>query len=143
MGATRFAALAHRLEDLADLGRQGRSLPAEAFDLLLAGVDVLEGCVVHVEAGVIDPDAGDLAGRPLSALARFAGDPNPLAAAVGPVFPIHHAAGWDETHVRAERWTSVARLGLYEGPVVETWHLPETPLGRIMGKLSRFFGRRP
>lgn len=29
------------------------------------------------------PEAGDLAGRPLSALARLAGDPNPLAAAIG------------------------------------------------------------
>jgi molecular chaperone DnaK len=33
-------------------------------------------------------------------------------------------------------------LGLFDGPVVEAWHLPETPLGRILGKLSRFFGRR-
>jgi two-component system chemotaxis sensor kinase CheA len=63
MGYVRFAALAHRLEDLADLGRQGQSLPAEAYDLLLAGVDVLEGCVGGVEAGVDDPDAGDLAER--------------------------------------------------------------------------------
>ncbi len=70
MGATRFAALAHRLEDLADLGRQGHSLPAEAFDLWLAGVDVLEGCLVHVEAGVNDPDAGDLAARIATFLAQ-------------------------------------------------------------------------
>jgi two-component system chemotaxis sensor kinase CheA len=61
MGATQFAALAHRLEDLADLGRQGHSLPPEAFDLLLAGVDVLERCLLHIEAGTIDPEAGDLA----------------------------------------------------------------------------------
>ncbi|MBX7196231.1 MAG: Hsp70 family protein [Sandaracinaceae bacterium] len=33
-------------------------------------------------------------------------------------------------------------LGLFEGPVVETWQLPETPLGRILGRLSRFLGRR-
>jgi two-component system chemotaxis sensor kinase CheA len=63
MGYVRFAALAHRLEDLADLGRQGQALPPEAYDLLLAGVDVLEGCVARVEAGADDPDAGDLAER--------------------------------------------------------------------------------
>lgn len=63
MGYVRFAVLAHRLEDLADLGRQGRALPPEAYDLLLAGVDVLEGCVARVEAGADDPDAGDLASR--------------------------------------------------------------------------------
>ena len=33
-------------------------------------------------------------------------------------------------------------LGLFDGPVVETWQLPETPLGRILGRLSRFFGGR-
>ncbi len=60
MGYTRFANLAHRLEDLADLGRQGRALPAEAYDLLLIGVDVLDGCVTGVEEGDEDPDTGDL-----------------------------------------------------------------------------------
>ncbi len=63
MGYTRFAALAHHLEDLADLGRQGRPLPAEAYDLLLEGTDVLESCVHKVEAGDDDPDASDLATR--------------------------------------------------------------------------------
>ena len=33
-------------------------------------------------------------------------------------------------------------LGLFDGPVLETWQLPETPLGRILGRLSRFFGRK-
>lgn len=33
-------------------------------------------------------------------------------------------------------------LGLFDGPTVEAWQLPETPLGRILGRLSRFFGRR-
>lgn len=61
MGYLRFAALAHHLEDLADLGRQGQALPAEAYDLLLAGVDVLEGCVAQVQSGADDPDAGTLA----------------------------------------------------------------------------------
>ena len=51
MNYHRFANLAHRLEDLADLGRQGQALPAEAYDLLLAGVDVLDGCVTRVEEG--------------------------------------------------------------------------------------------
>ena len=63
MGYTRFAALAHHLEDLADLGRQGRPLPPEAYDLLLEGTDVLESCVHKVEAGDDDPDAADLATR--------------------------------------------------------------------------------
>jgi two-component system chemotaxis sensor kinase CheA len=61
MGYTRFAALAHHLEDLADLGREGHALPPEAYDLLLEGTDVLESCVHKVEAGDDDPDAGDLA----------------------------------------------------------------------------------
>lgn len=34
-------------------------------------------------------------------------------------------------------------LGLFDGPTVEAWQLPETPLGRILGRLSRFFGGRP
>ena len=41
MGYQRFAILAHRLEDLADLGRQGQTLPPAAYDLLLEGCDVL------------------------------------------------------------------------------------------------------
>jgi two-component system, chemotaxis family, sensor kinase CheA len=79
MGYVRFAALAHRLEDLADLGRQGQSLPPEAFDLLLAGVDVLEGCVARVEAGVDDPEAGDLADRVAAFVAGLT--PSPAAPA--------------------------------------------------------------
>jgi molecular chaperone DnaK len=34
-------------------------------------------------------------------------------------------------------------LGLFDGPTVEAWQLPQTPLGRILGRLSRFFGGRP
>jgi two-component system chemotaxis sensor kinase CheA len=60
MGYGRFTQLAHRLEDLADFGRQGRPLPAEAFDLLLKSVDVLEVCVGRVKAGDDDPDTGEL-----------------------------------------------------------------------------------
>ena len=60
MGFTRFANLAHRLEDLADLGRSGQALPPEAYDLLLSGCDVLESCVEQVQAGDDDPDATDL-----------------------------------------------------------------------------------
>lgn len=33
-------------------------------------------------------------------------------------------------------------LGLFEGPAVEAWQLPESTLGRLLGRLSRFFGRR-
>lgn len=60
MGYGRFTQLAHRLEDLADFGRQGRALPPEAFDLLLKSVDVLEVCVGRVKAGDDDPDTGEL-----------------------------------------------------------------------------------
>ncbi|MDP2340734.1 MAG: chemotaxis protein CheA [Deltaproteobacteria bacterium] len=63
MGYNRFAILAHRLEDLADLGRAGQTLPQEAFDLLLEGCDVLEECVDAVSQGAEDPDAKDLAVR--------------------------------------------------------------------------------
>ena len=58
MGYARTANLAHRLEDLADLGRQGMALPADAYDLLLQGTDVLSSCVDRVEAGDEDT-AGD------------------------------------------------------------------------------------
>ena len=63
MGFSRFAHLAHRLEDLADIGRQGGLLPAEAFDLLLEGCDVLDVCVKKVLDGAEDPDPGDITQR--------------------------------------------------------------------------------
>jgi two-component system chemotaxis sensor kinase CheA len=69
MGYARFASLAHRLEDVADLGRQGRPLAAAAWDLLLQGCDVLERCVDDVAAGADDPDPGDLAERVAAFLA--------------------------------------------------------------------------
>ena len=60
MGYSHFASLAHHLEDLADLGRQGQTLPAEAYDLLLQGVDILDSCVTRVDEGDDNPDTGDL-----------------------------------------------------------------------------------
>ncbi len=70
MGYARFAGLAHRLEDVADLGRQGRPLPAEAWDLLLQGCDVLERCVEDVAGGHEDPDPGGLVDRIAAFLAQ-------------------------------------------------------------------------
>jgi molecular chaperone DnaK len=32
-------------------------------------------------------------------------------------------------------------LGSFEGPVVEKWQLPVTPLGKVLGKLFKLFGR--
>ena len=63
MGYARFALLAHHLEDLADLGRQGQTLAQGAYDLLLEGCDVLEHCVDAVALGAEDPDATDLGVR--------------------------------------------------------------------------------
>ncbi len=60
MGYHKAKNLAHRLEDLADLGRQGTALPREAYDLLLQSVDALASCTDAVENGDDDPDCGDL-----------------------------------------------------------------------------------
>ena len=32
-------------------------------------------------------------------------------------------------------------LGTFEGPPVEKWQLPVTPLGKVLGKLFKLFGR--
>lgn len=63
MGYRRFAELAHRLEDLADIARAGRAIGSEGFDLLLAGTDVLEQMVESVADGNEELDAGDLPAR--------------------------------------------------------------------------------
>lgn len=64
MGYDAFAELAHTLEDLADKGRQGRRLGAEAVDLLLEGGDRLEAMVELIAAGREDAlEGGDLAER--------------------------------------------------------------------------------
>ncbi|MBM4282562.1 MAG: chemotaxis protein CheA [Deltaproteobacteria bacterium] len=63
LGFVRFARLAHHLEDVADLGRQGRALAPEAWDLMLASCDALERGVEAVAAGADDPDPGELVGR--------------------------------------------------------------------------------
>lgn len=64
MGYDAFTDLAHKLEDLADQGRQGRRLGAEAVDLLLEGGDRLVAMVELVAAGKDDElDAGDLPTR--------------------------------------------------------------------------------
>jgi two-component system chemotaxis sensor kinase CheA len=70
MGYARFAHLAHHLEDVADLGRQGRALTSEAWDLLLSGCDALERCVDAVAGGAEDPDPGELVVRVDAFLAR-------------------------------------------------------------------------
>lgn len=63
MGYTAFAELAHRLEDLADIARQGRSIGSEGYDLLLEGSDRLEELVERVAAGHEDMELGELPGR--------------------------------------------------------------------------------
>lgn len=79
MGYGRFAELAHRLEDLADIARQGRSIGAEGFDLLLEGSDRLEDMVQAVADGHEDPDAGDLPGRVQAAVEALKGAAAPPA----------------------------------------------------------------
>src|SRR5688572_6748357 len=66
MGYVGFAELAHRLEDLADLARQGKAIGAEGFDLLLEGSDKLEEIVERVAEGHDEGsklDVGDLPHR--------------------------------------------------------------------------------
>ncbi len=63
VGHPRFAAVAHQLEELADLARQGQALHADGFDLLLEGCDRLSALVEAVAGGSVDPDPGDLASR--------------------------------------------------------------------------------
>ncbi len=75
MGYTRFAELAHRLEDLADVARQGGNIGTEGFDLLLEGADRLEQMVEQVAGGDEDPDAGDLTERVQGAVARLRSAP--------------------------------------------------------------------
>ncbi len=101
MGYSRFANLAHRLEDLADLGRQGQVLPPEAYDLLLNGVDVLDSCVTRVQDGDEDPDTGELPLRTATLVAKLkagidtrvsvvdAPPPAPVDAVVAPAAVAH------------------------------------------------------
>ena len=108
MNYHRFANLAHRLEDLADLGRQGQALPAEAYDLLLAGVDVLDGCVTRVEEGDEDPDTGDLPIRVATFVEKLKAGADPaVVVAPPPVPPTTTAAGPGSTPP-----TAVAQLAL-------------------------------
>ncbi|MCC7073272.1 MAG: chemotaxis protein CheA [Deltaproteobacteria bacterium] len=71
MGYTAFAELAHRLEDLADIARQGRSIGSEGYDLLLEGSDRLEELVERVAAGHEDMELGELPGRVQALVARL------------------------------------------------------------------------
>ncbi|OGQ12531.1 MAG: hypothetical protein A2138_07645 [Deltaproteobacteria bacterium RBG_16_71_12] len=71
MGYTAFAELAHRLEDLADIARQGRSIGGEGYDLLLQGSDRLEELVERVAAGHEDLDAGELPSRVAALVERL------------------------------------------------------------------------
>lgn len=72
MGYDAFARLAHRIEDLADVARQGKRLGPTGFDLLLAGGDRLEAMLEQIQAGQEDAlSAGDLPER-VEALLREA-----------------------------------------------------------------------
>ena len=86
MGYSHFASLAHHLEDLADLGRQGQTLPAEAYDLLLQGVDILDSCVTRVDEGDDNPDTGDLTVRVAALVGKLKAGANP-AVIVAPPLP--------------------------------------------------------
>jgi two-component system chemotaxis sensor kinase CheA len=71
MGYTSFAELAHRLEDLADIARQGRSIGTEGYDMLLEGSDRLEEMVERVASGHEDLDAGELPARVQALVVRL------------------------------------------------------------------------
>ena len=71
MGYHPFAELAHRLEDLADIARQGRSIGADGYDLLIEGSDRLEEMVERVAAGHEDLDAGELPARVQALIERL------------------------------------------------------------------------
>jgi two-component system chemotaxis sensor kinase CheA len=78
MGFLPFAELAHHLEDLADIARQGQRLSSEAFDLLLEAADRLDAMVNLVVDGKDESlDAGDLP-------ARVAAEVKTLRGAVAP-----------------------------------------------------------
>jgi two-component system, chemotaxis family, sensor kinase CheA len=84
MGYTRFAELAHHLEDLADLARQGQAIGAEGFDLLLEGCDRLTAMTESVASGDEDPDAGDLPTRLQGFLGRTRGAQAPVTPTPAP-----------------------------------------------------------
>jgi two-component system chemotaxis sensor kinase CheA len=85
LGYDAFTEVAHHLEDLADRGRQGRALGAEAVDLLLEGGDALEGMVdVIADGREGELRAGDLPDRVAALLAQMDGAPPPAPAAEAP-----------------------------------------------------------
>lgn len=77
---------------------------------MLAAPDLVFGCLLVTAAGA-------------AVVRRWAWAPAGLGAALlsaslfTNVLRIQYAAGWDERHVVAERWTPLARLGLYDGDV--------------------------
>lgn len=80
MGYTRFAELAHRLEDLADIARQGGAIGSDGFDLLMEGTDVLEDMVERVAGGNEDPaDSADLTTRVGAAVTKLRGTSEPVS----------------------------------------------------------------
>jgi two-component system chemotaxis sensor kinase CheA len=85
MGYSHFASLAHHLEDLADLGRQGQTLPAEAYDLLLQGVDILDSCVTRVNEGDDNPDTGDLTVRVAALVGKLKAGATPAVVVAPPL----------------------------------------------------------
>lgn len=92
MGYDAFAVLAHKLEDLADRGRQGELLSADAVDLLLEGGDVLTDMVELVAAErEAELDAGDLPGR-IDPLLGSQAAASAAPAASSPAAPVARAA---------------------------------------------------
>jgi two-component system chemotaxis sensor kinase CheA len=88
LGYDGFADLAHNLEDLADLGRQGARLDREAIDLLLEGGDELEALVDEIEVGGEGHDVTALIARVAAALAKAKPEAEAEAEAEAPAAPV-------------------------------------------------------
>jgi two-component system chemotaxis sensor kinase CheA len=67
MGFDATARLAHHLEDLLDGFRNAGTVPAQGVDLLLSGVDLLEGLLADITAGVAERDVSVLIAAPIEA----------------------------------------------------------------------------
>ncbi len=114
LGHDRVAAVAHRLEDIAELGRTGASLSAEAWDLMLAACDALERCVDAVAGHAQDPDPGDVARRIADFLARLR--PSPSTSTPVPETPPSSLSSSPKESLRDESSGLASRP--LEGPLV-------------------------
>ncbi|MBE0501756.1 MAG: chemotaxis protein CheA [Desulfuromonadales bacterium] len=72
MGFDATARLAHHLEDLLAGFRDAGTVPAQGVDLLLSGVDLLEGLLADITAGVAERDVSILIAAPIEAAVAVA-----------------------------------------------------------------------